>query len=110
MGKGLVEIKNRAESVIDECHKNLKEHKQYVDADGESKLKEAIKELEDKMSSSSDNEEIRQSIDALQEVQMKIFESAYKKSSENNASGSQNQQSGEKTAEDAEYREVDDKK
>merc|ERR1712217_286032 len=108
--KGLVEIKNRGESVIDECHKNMKEHKQYVDSDGEAKLKEAIAELQSKMESSADNDEIRQSIDALQEVQMKVFESAYKKSSENNASGSQNQQSGEKTAEDAEYREVDDKK
>merc|ERR1712233_251416 len=103
------EIKNRGESVIDECHKNMKEHKQYVDSDGESKLKEAISELQNKREASSDNEEIRQAIEPLQEVQMRVFESAYKKSSENNA-GSQGQQSGEKSAEDAEYREVDDKK
>merc|ERR1712014_463790 len=102
--KGLVEIKNRGESVIDE------DHKKYVDSDGEAKLKEAISELQGKMESSSDNEEIRQAIDALQEVQIKVFESAYKKSSEANAGSQGQQQSGEKTAEDAEYREVDDKK
>jgi len=110
--KSLIEIKNRGESVIDECHKNLKEHKQFVDADGESKLKEAIKTLEDTMSSSSDADEIRQSIDALQEIQMKTFESAYKNSSKGDDGASQGgEQSGSNpNAEDAEYKEVEDKK
>merc|ERR1711941_249730 len=108
--KAIIEIKNRGESVIDECHKNMKEHKQFMDAEGESNLKEAIKTLEDKMSSSTDSEEIRQSIDALQEVQMKVFESAYKNKA-GDAGGEQQQQSSEKpNTEDAEYKEVEDKK
>jgi len=115
--KSLIEIKNKGESVVDECHKNLKEHKQFVDADGESKLKEAIQALEDKMSSSSDADEIRQAIDSLQEIQMKTFESAYKNSSKgpedgsSGASGDQGSSQGSNpNAEDAEYKEVEDKK
>merc|ERR1712137_1085623 len=110
--KSLIEIKNRGESVIDECHKNMKDHKQYMDADGEQKLKEAISTLQDTMSSSSDADEIRQSIDALQEIQMKTFESAYKNSSKGDDGASQGgEQSGSNpNAEDAEYKEVEDKK
>merc|ERR1712137_805198 len=115
--KSLIETKNKGESVVDEYHKNLKEHKQFVDADGESKLKEAIQALEDKMSSSSDADEIRQAIDSLQEIQMKTFESAYKNSSKgpedgsSGASGDQGSSQGSNpNAEDAEYKEVEDKK
>jgi len=113
--KNLIEIKNRAESVIDECHKNLKEHKQYVDSDGESKLKDAIRTVEEQMTSSQDADEIRQAIDSLQEIQLKVFESAYKNqsaASSSQESGSQQQsgETGEKQAEDAEYKEVDENK
>jgi len=107
--KAVIEIKNRGESVIDECYKNMKEHKQYMDADGETKLNAAIKELQDKMSASTDNEEIRQAIDGLQEVQMKVFESAYKNQQAKNEGGEQAAPEG-KSAEDAEYKEVDEKK
>jgi len=110
--KSLIEMKNRAEGVIDECNKNLKEHKQHVDSDGEAKLKDAMRTVEDKMTSSQDTEEIRQAIDSLQEVQLKVFESAYKNQNASNASNagsSDNQQTSDKSAEDAEYKEVDDK-
>jgi len=105
--KSLIETKNRGESVIDECHKNMKDHKQYMDADGEQKLKEAISTLQDKMNSSEDGDEIRQAIDSLQEVQLKVFEAAYKNQSQSGAGAQQGESAG---PEDAEYKEVDDKK
>jgi len=100
--KSLIEVKNKAESVIDEVRKNMTEHKKFMDSDGEKKLTEAIRSLEDKMTSSDDHEEIRQAIDSLQEVQMKTFESAYKNSSKSSDSGD--------NSNEAEYKEVDEKK
>merc|ERR1711879_957520 len=110
--KSIIEMKNKAESIIDECHKNMKEHKQYMDAEGETSLKEGIKTLEDKMSSSSDPDEIRQAVDSLQEIQLKVFESAYKNQGSAGASGDagQGSENASNNAEDAEYKEVDDKK
>ena len=105
--KSLIEMKNKGESVVDECHKNLKDHAKFVDAEGESKLKDAIKELEDKMASSSDPDEIRQAIDSVQEVQLKTFEKAYKSGTESSQGGESQENKG---AEDAEYKEVEDKK
>ena len=78
--KAAIETRNRAESLIDECHKNMKEHKQFIDAEGETKLKELIRELEEKMASTN-SEEISQAITNLQEFQMKVFESGYKSQS-----------------------------
>jgi len=104
--KSIIETKNRAESVIDECRKNMKEHKQYVDKEGETKLKAAIHTLEEKMASSEDSDEIKQAIDSLQEVQLKVFEKAYKNQS---GSSQSSQEHDHPNAEDADYREVDDK-
>ena len=59
------------------------------------------------MNSSEDGDEIRQAIDSLQEVQLKVFEAAYKNQSQSGAGAQQGESAG---PEDAEYKEVDDKK
>lgn len=98
--RDLVEIKNKADSTIDDVNKHMKDFKQYVDAEGEQKLKEAIKNLEDKVNDESEDvEAINEAIGNLQEVQLKVFEVAYKegKGASNNSNESN----------DADYKEVD---
>ena len=97
----MVEIKNKADSTIDDVNKHMKDFKQYVDAEGEQKLKEAIKNLEDKVNETEDVEAINEAIGALQEVQLKVFEVAYKEGK--GASSSQNTNESN----DADYKEVD---
>merc|ERR1711959_517645 len=65
------------------------------------------KENDIRINSSEDGDEIRQAIDSLQEVQLKVFEAAYKNQSQSGAGAQQGESAG---PEDAEYKEVDDKK
>ena len=102
--RDLVEIKNKADSTIDDVNKHMKDFKQYVDAEGEQKLKEAIKNLEDKVNDENEDvEAINEAIGNLQEIQLKVFEVAYKegKSADPNNNNSNNESN------DADYKEVD---
>jgi len=101
--KAFVEAKNRAESIIYDCNSNLKKHKEFVTPENETKLKDAISELESKLSSDASAEEIEQATSALQQLQLSVFEQAYK--NQGNASSSSSTDGGD----EAEYREVDDK-
>jgi molecular chaperone DnaK len=98
----IVEIRNKADSTIDDVNKHMKDFKQYVDAEGEQKLKEAIKNLEDKMNESEDPEVINEAIGTLQETQLKVFEVAYKEQSKNSS-----ESSSQSNTNDADYKEVD---
>jgi len=75
-----IELLNTAESSIDSAQKSLKEHRQFVTEEGEAKLKEAINELEElKDNEESTAEQIRTSLEKLNQAQMDAFANAYKK-------------------------------
>lgn len=77
--KEKIELLNSAESAIDSASKSLKEHRQYVTAEGEQQLKDAINELEElKENSESTVDQIKESLENLNRIQMEVFASAYK--------------------------------
>jgi len=73
-----IEIANKAESIIDNVNKQLKEFAQYVDKDAEAKIQASIAALQEKIAAKAENEEISKAIGELQELQLTAFESAYK--------------------------------
>jgi len=79
MKKEKIELLNSAESAIDSASKSLKEHRSFVTAEGEQQLKDAIAELEElKENSESTVEQLKESLEKLNQTQMDVFAAAYK--------------------------------
>ncbi|KAJ3062323.1 Stress-70 protein, mitochondrial, partial [Quaeritorhiza haematococci] len=109
--KELIESKNHAESVINDTEKAMADFKDQLDKEEESKIREKIKELRDMLAQADAGAEgvtaegVKEKYGELQQGSLKLFEMVYKKRA------AQNEGSGEKKAEDAEYKDVDgDKK
>jgi len=109
--RALAEAKNHAESIIHDCKSNLEKHKEHVTEDKANQLREAIKDLESKLETVKEPEEIKSATEALMSLQTNAFADAYKGSGSGGDQGAQgaSSTSGETTANEAEYREVDDK-
>jgi len=89
-----IEINNKAETAIDAAQKHLRDFKQYVDAEGEETLNKAIADLQEKMAA-KDNEGVNSAIGHLQEVQLKVFENAYRNQGSSSSSSSENTNTNE---------------
>ncbi len=72
-----IEAKNRAESMVHEAEKNLKEHGDKVGSDEREKIEAAVKDVKDVLES-GDKEAIEAKSQALAEVMMKLGEAIYK--------------------------------
>ncbi|RMF75199.1 MAG: molecular chaperone DnaK, partial [Alphaproteobacteria bacterium] len=110
----LVEAKNRADALIHETRKNLKEHGEKVDQATRDAIEAAIKELEEAVKG-DDKDAIDAKAQALAAAAMKLGEVIYK-SGEQQAAGGEGaaeagsaEDSGEEVV-DAEFEEVDDDK
>jgi len=109
----LVEAKNRADALIHETRKNLKEHGEKVDEATREAIEAAIKELEE-AAKGDDKDAIDAKMQALAAAAMKLGEAIYK-SGEQQATGGGGESAAEAGSEeggeevvDAEFEEVDD--
>jgi molecular chaperone DnaK len=92
-----VEVVNHAESSLYSTKRTMDEYKDWLSAEETDKLNAGVEELRKKITA-GDIEEIRKGTEEFQNLQMKIFEAAYRKKSE----GGQQKE--------AEFKETDEKK
>lgn len=83
-----VENKNKAEVLVNEVEKNLKEHKEKLAEDDIKKIETAL-EATKKAISDNDYEKIKSTMEELQQASFKIGEAMYKASSEQKEGGDQ---------------------
>ena len=81
-----IEARNRAESMIHEAEKNLREHGSVLDAADKAKVEEDVKALKDVLDS-GDKDAIESKSKTLGESMMKIGETIYKAEQQKAASG-----------------------
>ncbi len=109
----LVEAKNRADALIHETRKNLKEHGEKVDQATRDAIETAIKELEEAVKG-DDKDAIDAKAQALAAAAMKLGEVIYKSGEQQAAGGESAAEAGSEDAGeevvDAEFEEVDDDK
>ncbi|MDO8518812.1 MAG: Hsp70 family protein, partial [Deltaproteobacteria bacterium] len=75
-----IETKNRAEALVHDVDKNLKEHKDKLQAADVTAIESALEELK-KAIESTDTEKIKTSMSALEQASFKIGEAMYKAAS-----------------------------
>jgi molecular chaperone DnaK len=77
--RDLVEAKNRAESLVHDIEKNVKEHGDKVGADDKSAIEQAVANLKT-AKEGTDVEDIKAKTEALMQASMKLGEAMYKAS------------------------------
>jgi len=116
----LVEHKNRAESLIHEVEKNLKEHGEKLPEPDRAAIESALQELKD-AAASDDASRIEQKTQGLAQASMKLGEAVYKAQAEQQGASGGATGGGEDTTAsgaaggsenvvDAEFEEVDESK
>jgi len=114
----LSEAKNQAESLVYETEQNIDQFKTFLSDEDKETLKNATSDLKSKLADgSTDSESIKSAAEEMKKMSMKIFETAYNKKaaatgSAPDASGGSASGSGkpEDNVQDAEYKDVNDKK
>ncbi|MCB9831155.1 MAG: molecular chaperone DnaK [Planctomycetes bacterium] len=83
-----VEVKNKADMMVHEVEKNLKEHGDKLEAADRSKIEEARDRLKEKIAS-GDKAEIEAALETLMTASHKLAEILYKEQSEKQGGGAQ---------------------
>ncbi|KAK6758900.1 hypothetical protein RB195_016247 [Necator americanus] len=99
--KELVEVLNQAESIIHDTESKMTEFADQLPKEESEALKKKIEETKTILAN-KDNEKpetIKEAVNSLQQQSLKLFEAAYKKMAEKNASGTSDAQEA-KTAEE----------
>ncbi len=113
--KELIDVRNTAESLIDQTEKTLREHGEKVDAETKSKIENAVEELK-KVKDTDDKDAIKQKSDELTQVSHKLAEVMYQQAAgdaSGQAAGGQEQSgsaSQDEDVVDADFEEVDKNK
>jgi len=99
--KDRIEAVNQAEGILHDTESKMEEFKDQLNAEDASKMKDQIKEVRDKLANkdSMDPEEIKKTVNELQQQSLKLFEMAYKKMA-SERSGGDSSSSGEQKSED----------
>lgn len=108
--KELIEIKNKADTLVYSVEKNLKDYSDKVDADTKNKIQADLDDLKKKLEK-EDKDEISQAVDKLTESSMKLGEAIYKEAQQNQANPNagntgENGNGGEGDVKDANYEDV----
>lgn len=108
--KELIEIKNKADTLVYSVEKNLKDYGDKVDADTKNKIQADLDDLKKKLEK-EDKDEISQAVDKLTESSMKLGEAIYKEAQQNQANPNagntgENGNGGEGDVKDANYEDV----
>merc|ERR1719273_810762 len=104
--KERIEAVNQAEGILHDTESKMEEFKDQLPSEDAAKMKDQIKEVREKLANkdSMDPEEIKKTVNDLQQSSLKLFEMAYKKmASERSSSesGSSSSSSGEGSSEDS---------
>merc|ERR1712203_745366 len=96
-----VEAINQAEGILHDTESKMEEFKDQLNAEDASKMKDQIKEVREKLANkdSMDPDEIKKTVNELQQQSLKLFEMAYKKMA-SERSGGDSSSSGEQKSED----------
>merc|ERR1711972_205269 len=96
-----IEAVNQAEGILHDTESKMEEFKDQLNAEDASTMKDQIKEVRDKVANkdSMDPEEIKKTVNELQQQSLKLFEMAYKKMA-SERSGGESSSSGEQKSED----------
>jgi molecular chaperone DnaK len=105
-----IEARNRADALIYDTEKGLKEHGSKIDAAGRGAIEQAIGDLKGVLDS-DDAERIREKTDALQQAAMRLGEAVYRAQTEGAAAGGgAGGAAKDEGVVDADFEEVDDDK
>jgi len=97
-----VEAINQAEGILHDTESKMDEFKDQLPSEDAAKMKEKITEVREKLQNKEemDPEEIKSTVNDLQQSSLKLFEMAYKKMASEKDSGSSSDSSSEEKKED----------
>ena len=120
--RGVIEMRNQADSVVHATEQSLKDYGDKVNADDKAAIEKSLAELKEAMNGEN-LDEIKAKIDALQQVSMKLGEAMYKAAQEKQAAeaaaskdggnadqATNHNASNNNDTQDADFVEVNDKK
>lgn len=94
-----IEAVNQAEGILHDTETKIEEYKDQVPAEDATKIKEKIAEVREALTNKDnmDPEEIKKTVNDLQQSSLKLFEMAYKKMASERSSDSTSGDSSEKS-------------
>lgn len=109
--KDAIESKNQAESTVYEIEKNISTYEQELTQDEKNTLKGLVDDCRASIAT-NDKNTIADATKKLQDTATKLFGEAYQRKQSNTESnaGASNTQSNEEKVDDAEFKDVSDKK
>ena len=104
-----IEAVNQAEGILHDTETKIEEYKDQVPAEDATKIKEKIAEVREALTNKDnmDPEEIKKTVNDLQQSSLKLFEMAYKKMASERGSDSS---SGDSSGDSSENKSEDTKK
>merc|ERR1711994_903370 len=100
--KERIEAVNQAEGVLHDTESKMEEFKDQLPAEDATKMKDQIKEVREKLANKDnmDPEEIKKTVNDLQQQSLKLFEMAYKKMAAERGGDSSSSSSSEQKSEE----------
>merc|ERR1711983_467517 len=94
-----IEAVNQAEGILHDTESKMEEFKDQLPSEDAAKMKDQIKEVREKLANkdSMDPEEIKKTVNDLQQQSLKLFEMAYKKMASERGSDSGSSSSEQKS-------------
>merc|ERR1711972_1163504 len=101
--KERIEAVNQAEGILHDTESKMEEFKDQLPAEDATKMKDQIKEVREKLANKDnmDPEEIKKTVNDLQQQSLKLFEMAYKKMASERGGDSGSSSSSEQKSSDS---------
>jgi len=105
--KERIEAVNQAEGILHDTESKMEEFKDQLPSEDAAKMKDQIKEVREKLANkdSMDPEEIKKTVNDLQQQSLKLFEMAYKKMASERGGDSSSSSSEQKSDTDSDKKE-----
>jgi len=105
--KERIEAVNQAEGILHDTESKMEEFKDQLPSEDAAKMKDQIKEVREKLANKDnmDPEEIKKTVNDLQQQSLKLFEMAYKKMASERGGDSGNSSSSEQKSDDSDKKE-----
>jgi len=105
--KERIEAVNQAEGILHDTESKMEEFKDQLPSEDAAKMKDQIKEVREKLANkdSMDPEEIKKTVNDLQQQSLKLFEMAYKKMASERGGDSSSSSSSEQKSDDSDKKE-----
>jgi len=105
--KERIEAVNQAEGILHDTESKMEEFKDQLPSEDAAKMKDQIKEVREKLANKDnmDPEEIKKTVNDLQQQSLKLFEMAYKKMASERGGDSGSSSSSEQKSDDSDKKE-----